>query len=127
MSGVNKVILLGNLGKDPELKYFEENIAKVSFSLATTEYYKDKSGAKNEHTEWHHIVMWRSLAENASKLLRKGSQVYIEGKIQTRQWTDKEGIKRNITEVLAENFTVIQNRNESNKNNDGTGSGNLPY
>jgi single-strand DNA-binding protein len=122
MGSVNKVILIGNLGKDPELKYFEENIAKVSFSLATTEHYKDKSGARNEHTEWHNIVMWRTLAENASKILKKGSQVYIEGKIQSRQWTDKEGIKRNMTEILAENFTLLQS-----KNNDTTGSGNLPY
>jgi len=100
MSGVNKVILIGNLGKDPEIKYFENNIAKVSFSLATTEYYKDKNGQKTEQTEWHNIVMWRGLAENASKLLKKGSQIYLEGKIQSKQWIDKEGNKKNINYML---------------------------
>lgn len=126
MSGVNKVILVGNLGKDPELKYFENNIAKVSFSLATTEYYKDKNGQKTEQTEWHNIVMWRGLAENASKLLKKGSQIYLEGKIQSKQWTDKEGNKKNMTEILAENFTLLNSRSDSSKN-DSTGTGSLPY
>ncbi|HRH11704.1 MAG TPA: single-stranded DNA-binding protein [Bacteroidia bacterium] len=127
MSGVNKVILIGNLGKDPEIKYFENNIAKVSFSLATTEYYKDKNGQKTEQTEWHNIVMWRGLAENASKLLKKGSQIYLEGKIQSKQWIDKEGNKKNMTEILAENFTLLNSRNDSSKNNDTSGSGDLPY
>lgn len=110
MSGVNKVILIGNLGKDPELKYLEGNIAKLSLSLATTELYKDNAGNLAEHTEWHHVVLWRYLAENGSKLLKKGTQVYIEGKLQTRNWVDKQGIKRNITEVVAENFVVLQRR-----------------
>jgi len=127
MSGVNKVILIGNLGKDPEIKYFENNIAKVSFSLATTEYYKDKNGQKTEQTEWHNIVMWRGLAENASKLLKKGSQIYLEGKIQSKQWIDKEGNKKYMTEILAENFTLLNSRNDSSKNNDTSGSGDLPY
>lgn len=124
MAGVNKVILVGHLGKDPELKFFEGNIAKTSFSLATSEYFKDKSGVRNEHTEWHHIVIWRTLAENAARLLRKGSHVYIEGKLQTRQWTDKEGIKRSITEIVADNFIVLQNKADA-KSND-TGSQELP-
>lgn len=124
---MNKVILIGNLGKDPEIKYFENNIAKVSFSLATTEYYKDKNGQKTEQTEWHNIVMWRGLAENASKLLKKGSQIYLEGKIQSKQWIDKEGNKKNMTEILAENFTLLNSRNDSSKNNDTSGSGDLPY
>lgn len=127
MSGVNKVILIGNLGKDPEIKYFENNIAKATFSLATTEYYKDKNGQKTEQTEWHNIVMWRGLAENASKLLKKGSQIYLEGKIQTKQWLDKEGNKKNMTEILAENFTLLNNRNDASKNIDTSGSGDLPY
>lgn len=110
MAGVNKVILIGNLGKDPELKYLEGNIAKLSFSLATTEVYKDKNGNKVEHTEWHNIIMWRGIAENAEKLLKKGMQVYIEGKLQTRQWTDKDGQKKNITEIIAENFNLLQRR-----------------
>ena len=126
MAGVNKVILIGNLGNDPELKYFDTSLAKISFSLATSEFYKDKNGVKNEQTEWHHIVMWRTLAENAAKILRKGAQVYIEGKLQTRQWTDKDGVKRNITEILAENFKLLQSRDQ-NKNQNESGIGNLPY
>jgi single-strand DNA-binding protein len=110
MLGVNKVILVGHLGKDPEIKYLEGNIAKVSFSLATSESYKDKSGNKVEHTEWHNIVMWRGLAENAEKMLKKGTLVYLEGKLQTRNWLDKEGLKKNMTEVLAESFTLLKNK-----------------
>jgi len=127
MAGVNKVILIGNLGKDPELKYFEGNIAKLSFSLATTEFYKDKNGNKVEQTEWHHIVFWRTLAENAAKLLKKGSQVYLEGKLQTRQWTDKEGQKKNITEIVGENFVLLQSRDNNKNSGSETGSENLPY
>jgi single-strand DNA-binding protein len=110
MSGVNKVILVGHLGKDPEIKYLEGNIAKVSFSLATSEHYKDKNGNKVEHTEWHNIVMWRGLAENAEKILKKGALIYLEGKLQTRNWVDKEGAKKNLTEILAENFTLLKNK-----------------
>jgi single-strand DNA-binding protein len=114
MSGVNKVILIGNLGKDPEIRYMEGNIAKVRFSLATTEVYKDKSGNKVEHTEWHNVVLWRSLAENAEKLLKKGSHIYLEGKLHTNSWTDKEGNKKNITEIVGENFVLLQ-RKENNQ------------
>lgn len=110
MSGVNKVILIGNLGRDPELKYLEGNIAKLSFSLATTEVYKDKSGNRIDHTEWHHVVLWRNQAENAEKLLKKGCQVYIEGRLQTRQWTDKDGHKKNLTEIIGESFVLLQRR-----------------
>ena len=110
MLGVNKVILVGHLGKDPEIKYLEGNIAKVSFSLATTESYKDKNGNKADHTEWHHIVMWRAIAENAEKILKKGSLVYLEGKLQTRNWLDKEGQKKNQTEILAESFVLLKNK-----------------
>lgn len=110
MSGVNKVILIGNLGKDPELKYLEGNIARLSFSLATAEVYKDKAGNRAEHTEWHNVVLWRNNAENASKLLKKGMQVYIEGKLQTRQWTDREGHKKNITEIFGESFVLLQRK-----------------
>ena len=128
MAGINKVILIGNLGKDPELKYLEGNIPKASFSLATTEYYKDKNGNKIEQTEWHHIVFWRSLAENAAKILKKGSQIYVEGKLQTRIWTDKDGLKKNITEIVGESFNLLQSRdNTKNNTNDEMGSGNLPY
>ncbi|MDZ4664762.1 MAG: single-stranded DNA-binding protein [Bacteroidota bacterium] len=117
MAGVNKVILIGNLGKDPELKYLEGNIARVSFSLATTEAYKDKTGNRIEHTEWHNIVMWRTNAENAEKMLKKGMQIYVEGKIQSRQWNDKEGQKRNVTEIMADTFRILQRRENSSSQN----------
>jgi single-strand DNA-binding protein len=110
VSGVNKVILVGNLGKDPEIRYNEANTARLSFTLATTEVYKDKNGNRAEHTEWHNIVMWRQLAQNAEKLLRKGMQVYIEGRLQTRQWNDKDGQKKSITEINADNFVLLQKR-----------------
>ncbi len=114
MAGVNKVILIGNLGKDPEIKYLEGNIAKANFSLATSEWHKDKQGNKVEQTEWHHIVLWRSMAESAEKMLKKGTQVYIEGKLQTRQWVDKDNIKRNITEIVGESFLVLQKKESTN-------------
>ena len=110
MAGLNKVMLIGNLGRDPELKYLEGNIARVNFSLATTETYKDKNGNRNDQTEWHNIVLWRSMAESAEKLLKKGTQVYVEGKLQTRQWTDKEGHKRTTTEIVGESFVILQRR-----------------
>lgn len=134
MAGVNKVILLGNLGKDPEIKYLEGNIARVNFSLATSDFYKDKAGNRIEQTEWHNIVMWRSLAENAEKLLKKGMQIYLEGRLQTRQWQDKDGIKKNITEIVAETFQLLNkketNGNFSSSKDQNTGNfdtGNLPY
>ncbi len=137
MSGVNKVILVGNLGKDPELKYIDGNIAKLSFSLATTEFYKDKLGNKVDQTEWHHVILWRNNAENAAKLLKKGAQIYIEGKIQTRNWVDKDGHKKNITEIVGENFVLLQKRENDTdtKNNNNFDSNNdinldskgLPY
>jgi len=119
MASLNKVMLIGNLGRDPEIKYLDGNIARVSFSLATTEVYKDKSGNRTEQTEWHNIVMWRSVAENAEKLLKKGTQVYLEGRIQTRQWADKEGQKKSITEIVADTFKILGKR-ESGGNNPGS-------
>lgn len=127
MAGVNKVILIGNLGKDPEIKYLEGNIAKANFSLATSEWHKDKQGNKVELTEWHHIVLWRSMAESAEKMLKKGTQVYIEGKLQTRQWVDKDNIKRNITEIVGESFLVLQKKeitNTASPNNESVDSDN---
>ncbi len=103
-------MLIGHLGKDPEIKYLEGNIARLAFTLATSEVYTDKTGNRTEHTEWHNIVLWRTLAQNGEKLLKKGMQVYIEGKLQTRQWNDREGQRKNITEVIGENFVVLQKR-----------------
>ncbi len=107
MAGVNKVILLGHLGKDPETFTFENGVKKVSFSLATTESYKDKDGNRVDQTEWHNVVLWRGLADVAEKYLNKGSQVYVEGKIKTRSWDDKDGNKRYTTEIYADNMTML--------------------
>lgn len=131
MAGVNKVILIGNLGKDPELKYLEGNIARVNFSLATSESFKDKNGNRIDQTEWHNIVMWRTLAETAEKLLKKGMQAYIEGKLQTRQWNDKDGNKRSTTEIVADQFVILQRRDQNqqggSENNEGNNSSDLPF
>tara|TARA_B100000161_G_scaffold24326_1_gene14366 strand:+ start:531 stop:950 length:420 start_codon:yes stop_codon:yes gene_type:complete len=110
MAGVNKVILVGNLGKDPEVRYLDSGVAVANFSLATTENYKNKQGEKVSQTEWHNIVLWRGLAEVAEKWLKKGSSVYIEGKIRTNKWEDKEGNIRYNTEILADNMTMLGNR-----------------
>lgn len=110
MSGINKVILIGNLGKDPELRNFEGGKVVANFTLATTEVYRDKDQNKIEHTEWHNISMWGKLAEIASKFLRKGSKVYIEGRIKTRSWEDKDGNKKYTTEIVGENFTMLDKR-----------------
>ena len=110
MAGVNKVILVGNLGKDPDVRYLDSGVAVANFSLATTENYKNKQGEKVSQTEWHNIVLWRGLAEVAEKWLKKGSSVYIEGKIRTKKWEDKEGNTRYNTEILADNMTMLGNR-----------------
>lgn len=112
MAGVNKVILIGNLGKDPESFTFENGVKKVSFSLATTESYKDKEGNKVDQTEWHNVVLWRSLADVAEKYLSKGNQVFIEGKIKTRAWDDKDGNKRYTTEIYADSMTMLGGRRD---------------
>lgn len=112
MAGVNKVILVGNLGKDPEVFTFDNGVKKVNFSLATTESYKDKEGNRIDQTEWHNVVLWRGLADIAEKYLSKGNQVYIEGKIKTRSWDDKDGIKRYTTEIYCDNMTMLSGRKE---------------
>lgn len=107
MYGVNKVILIGNLGKDPEVRYLEGGGVVAKFSLATTESYKNKDGVKQEQTEWHNIVLWRGLAEVAEKFLKKGMSVYIEGKIRSRSWDDKDGKKHYMTEIIGDNLNIL--------------------
>jgi single-strand DNA-binding protein len=111
MSGINKVILVGHLGKDPEVRSLEGGVSVTSFPLATSETY-NKDGRKVEQTEWHNIVMWRGLADMAAKYLQKGKLVYIEGKLRTRSFEDKEGIKKYTTEVVAENFTILGRKSD---------------
>jgi single-strand DNA-binding protein len=103
---LNKVMLIGRLGKDPEIRQ-TANGAVANFTIATSEVYKDKNGQRQELTDWHNIVMWRYNAENAEKLLRKGKLVYIEGKLKTRSWDDKDGNKRYTTEVNADSFILL--------------------
>jgi len=112
-AGVNKVILVGNLGKDPEVRHLEGGTAVARFTLATNDYYKDKSGNRVERTEWHNIALWRDLAEMAEKYLRKGQQVYLEGRLRTRQYQDKENQTRYITEVVADELTMLGGRSQS--------------
>jgi single-strand DNA-binding protein len=106
MSGINKVILVGHLGKDPDARMLEGGVSVVSFPLATSQPI-NKDGLKVEQTEWHNIVMWRGLADVAVKYLQKGKLVYIEGKLRTRSFEDKTGLKKYVTEVIAENFTLL--------------------
>ena len=113
MAGVNKVILIGNLGKDPEVRYLDNGVAVANFSLATTENYKNKEGEKVSQTEWHNIVLWRGLAEVAEKWMKKGSSVYVEGKIRTRKWEDKDGNTRYSTEILGDNMTMLAGKPSS--------------
>ena len=107
MAGINKVILVGNTGKDPEVRHLESGITVASFSLATSETYKNKSGDKVTNTEWHNIVVWRGLADVAEKYIKKGTQLYVEGKIRSRSWDDKDGNKRYITEIVADNLQLL--------------------
>jgi len=125
MSGVNKVILIGNLGKDPEVRYLEGGIAVANFPLATTEVHKNRSGEKFESTEWHNIVLWRGLAEVAEKLLKKGMQVYIEGRIRTRMWEDKDGSKKRTTEITGDNMTILGRKNPTGESST-AGQDNMP-
>lgn len=115
MASVNKVILIGNLGRDPEVRYMPSGDAMANLSLATTDTWKDKNGEKQEKTEWHRVAMFGKLAEIAGEYLKKGSQVYIEGRIQTRKWTDKEGQERYSTEIVANEMKMLGGR--------GTGGG----
>ena len=107
MASVNRVILIGNLGKDPEIRHLEGGVSVARFPIATSETYKDKTGSKQERTEWHNIVAWRGLAEVAEKYLKKGQSVYIEGRIRTNNYQDKDGIQRYSTEIQADSMTML--------------------
>ncbi len=110
MASINKVILIGHLGKDAEVRHLENGAAVAKVSLATTEKYKDKSDQWQEQTEWHDIVLWRYLAERAEQQMKKGKLVYVEGKLTHRKWVDKEGNNRYNTEVVAQNFRMLEKR-----------------
>ena len=116
---VNKVILIGNLGSDPELKYTPSGAAVTNFNVATNEVWNDKDGNKQERTEWHRVVLWRKLAEIAGEYLKKGSKVYLEGRLQTRSWEDKDGVKRYTTEVVADNMTMLDAKSEDGDSSSG--------
>jgi single-strand DNA-binding protein len=107
---INKVILVGNVGKDPAIRYFDKGVAKVSFPLATSETYTNQQGETITSTEWHNIVLWRALAEVAEKTVKKGSQVYIVGKIKTRSYVDKDGVNKYITEILADTLLLLEKK-----------------
>jgi single-strand DNA-binding protein len=113
MAGINKVILIGNLGKDPELRYTTGGQAVATFSLATSEKWRDKDGVMQDKTEWHNIVVWGRQAEVAKEYLSKGKQIYIEGRIQTRSWEDKEGNKRYTTEIISQRMQFLGTRDAS--------------
>lgn len=113
MRGVNRVMLIGNLGRDPDVQHLEGNIAVAKFPLATTETFKDRAGKLISQTEWHTVVLWRGLAELAQKYLHKGSLVYIEGRLRTRSWEDKEGNKKFATEVVGDNLIMLDKRTDA--------------
>jgi single-strand DNA-binding protein len=112
MAGLNRVTLIGNLGKDPEVRTFEGGVKKAVFSLATSESVR-KAGEWTDHTEWHNIVLWRGLAETAEKYLRKGSKLFVDGKIRNRSYEDKEGVKKYITEIEVDNMIMLDGRNRT--------------
>lgn len=118
---VNKVILVGNVGKDPETRYLDENTAVCKFSMATSEVYRNREGEKVTQTEWHNVVLWRGLAQVAEKYVKKGSQLYIEGRIKTRSYDDKDGNKRYITEIVGDNMQMLGRKSDENQ-----GGGNQP-
>jgi single-strand DNA-binding protein len=117
MASVNKVILMGGLGRDPEVRYMPNGEAVANFSIATTETWKDKQGARQEKTEWHNIVTYRKLAEIVGEYLKKGSQIYLEGKLQTRKW-EKDGITRYSTEIIMDEMKMLGGKPESGTQRD---------
>lgn len=113
MGSLNKVMLIGNLGKDPEIRAIPSGVKVANFSIATTERYTDKNGQKVDKTEWHNIVMWRGLAEVAEKYLKKGKQIFVEGRLQTRSWDDQTGQKKYMTEIVADNMVMLGSPRDS--------------
>jgi single-strand DNA-binding protein len=112
MSSLNKILLIGHLGKDPEIRYTPDGSPVASFSLATSENWTDKSGSRQEHTEWHNIIAWNRLADLAKRFLSKGRQVYVEGRLRSRDWTDRDGNKRRTTEVIATQIVLLGSRQQ---------------
>ena len=110
MASVNKVILVGRLGKDPETRYMPNGDAVTNVTLATSETWKDKAGEKQEKTEWHRVTFYRKLAEIAGEYLKKGSMVYVEGRLETRKWTDKAGVEKYTTEIIANEMQMLSSR-----------------
>lgn len=119
MASVNKVILLGNLGKDPEIKYMTNGEAVANIALATTEVWKDKNGEKKEKTEWHRIVFYRKLAEIVGEYCKKGKSIYVEGRLETRKWTDKNGVDRYTTEIIATDMKMLGSNSGDNRSTEG--------
>lgn len=113
---LNKVMLIGNAGKDPEIRHLENGVAVVTLPIATTERYKDRNGEYKEQTEWHNVVFWRGLADIVEKYVRKGSQLFIEGKLRTRSWEDQSGQKKYVTEIVAENLRLLSRRGDNDNN-----------
>lgn len=114
MRGLNKVTLIGNLGNDPDCQILEGNIPVAKFSLATTESYKDKNGQNQSNTDWHNVVLWRGLADLAKNYLHKGSLVYVEGKLKTRSYDDRDGQKKYVTEIVAEQIILLDKKTDGN-------------
>lgn len=113
MASINKVILIGNLGKDPETRYMPNGDAVTSITLATTDTWKDKNGEKQEKTEWHRVVLYRKLAEIAGEYLKKGRPIYVEGRLETKQWTDKQGIERYTTQIIADTMQMLGSKHDN--------------
>jgi single-strand DNA-binding protein len=124
---INKVILIGRLGADPEIRYTSDGTMVTNFRMATDESYKSKSGEKVQRTEWHKIVTFRKLAEICGNYLTKGKLVYVEGRIQTRSWDDKEGIKRYTTEIIASDMKMLDSKGQSKEQDPGWNDQNIPY
>ena len=121
-SSVNKVILVGNLGQDPESRFTPQGTAVTNLSIATNESWKDQNGDIQERTEWHRVVMYGRMAETAVEYMRKGQMVYVEGRLNTREWEDKNQVKRKTTEIRCDNFTMLGRRGDGTPQNSGTGN-----